>query len=527
MLGFACRAPFDNAVSITTGGRSTLGLDDSAILAQFGIKINKQLLTVMGRELVPPRIVYNVRNKLAPHPTVNGSWNMRDTKVVKAPSTIRNWCWLAFSERPPTAEQRSKINDGVAAFTASLNRNGIPIAPTTNGSGGFFPCRNDRMESDVLEAFGSINSGIGGANKHLFLLIILPRADTRLYAYIKQCADVKHGYHSICVVERNFTRGDPMTFANIGLKWNLKNGGINHKLHDPVGLIKDGETMVVGYDVTHPTNLGDKKKGNKDEGGKSVENRSPSLVGLVASIDKDLGQWPSVAWEQDSRMEMLDDKFVGHFGTRLDLWKRHNGKWPEYIMIYRDGVSEGQFSQVLTKELPHIRAACAKRYQQGKMPKISIVVSVKRHQTRFFPTSTDNMTRKGNIKPGTVVDRGITQARVWDFYLTAHEAIQGTARPAHYTVLLDEIFRSTAKSDAANQLEKMTLQLCYTFGRATKAVSICPPAYYADIVCERARVHRPGYADGSDAAGTPSSSLILGNTTAEVHERLKDTMYYI
>ncbi|XP_044724118.1 piwi domain-containing protein [Hirsutella rhossiliensis] len=60
---------------------------------------------------------------------------------------------------------------------------------------------------------------------------------------------------------------------------------------------------------------------------------------------------------------------------------------------------------------------------------------------------------------------------------------------------------------AANELESLTYELCYLYGRAIKAVSICPPAYYADIVCERARAYRP--------------------EIFEVHETLKDTIYYI
>ena len=38
------------------------------------------------------------------------------------------------------------------------------------------------------------------------------------------------------------------------------------------------------------------------------------------------------------------------------------------------------------------------------------------------------------------------------------------------------------------------------FGRATKAVSLCPPAYYADILCERARVYLSGLFLGDAAA---------------------------
>lgn len=79
-----------------------------------------------------------------------------------------------------------------------------------------------------------------------------------------------------------------------------------------------------------------------------------------------------------------------------------------------------------------------------------------------------------------------------------HAAIQGTARPAHYFVIHDEIFRRSAGSqkkaaagmmggNEEDTLEQVTQSLCYVYGRSTRAVSICTPAYYADIVCERAR----------------------------------------
>ena len=104
----------------------------------------------------------------------------------------------------------------------------------------------------------------------------------------------------------------------------------------------------------------------------------------------------------------------------------------------------------------------------------------------------------------------------------------GTARPAHYTVLLDEVFRSTVGRDAANTLEKLTHEMCYLFGRATKAVSICPPAYYADILCTRQRVYM---ADLFDRSSDDNQSVSSGTRSrlmdARIHPRLKDSMYYI
>jgi len=100
----------------------------------------------------------------------------------------------------------------------------------------------------------------------------------------------------------------------------------------------------------------------------------------------------------------------------------------------------------------------------------------------------------------------------------------GTARPAHYTVLLDEIFRADYGKEAANALEKLTHDMCYLYGRATKAVSICPPAYYADIVCTRARCHNAGLFEGSDTASMVSTA---STSVRNVHPALKNTMYYI
>ena len=100
----------------------------------------------------------------------------------------------------------------------------------------------------------------------------------------------------------------------------------------------------------------------------------------------------------------------------------------------------------------------------------------------------------------------------------------GTARPAHYTVLLDEIFRHKFGAQAADMLEKLTHSMCYNYGRATKAVSICPPAYYADLVCTRARAHKMELFEDAQSITSAQHKDI---SKRAVHGNLKDTMYYI
>jgi len=100
----------------------------------------------------------------------------------------------------------------------------------------------------------------------------------------------------------------------------------------------------------------------------------------------------------------------------------------------------------------------------------------------------------------------------------------GTARPAHYTVLHDEIFRADYRDQAANVLERLTHEMCYLYGRATKAVSICPPAYYADLVCTRSRIHKNELFDDTESVSTKAGDNIMSRN---VHANLADTMYYI
>jgi hypothetical protein len=62
-----------------------------------------------------------------------------------------------------------------------------------------------------------------------------------------------------------------------------------------------------------------------------------------------------------------------------------------------------------------------------------------------------------------------TNPEPYNFFLQSHTALQGTARPAHYHVLVDEM-------KLGSGIPELTLILCTTFGRAAKVVSYAAPA---------------------------------------------------
>lgn len=198
---------------------------------------------------------------------------------------------------------------------------------------------------------------------------------------------------------------------------------------------------------------------------------------------------------------------------------------PMRIIFYRDGVSEGQFLPVLTYELMAIREACMK-LETGYQPGITFVAVQKRHHTRLFCSDRkEQCGRSGNIPPGTTVDTGITHPTEFDFYLCSHAGIQGTSRPSHYHILWDD------NHFTADELQALTYQLCHTYVRCTRSVSIPAPAYYAHLVAFRARYHLVekdhdsgegsaqssnggGGGGGAGSADGGSSMSVVGATTS-------------
>lgn len=448
--------------------------------------------------------------------------------------TSWTYVWIKSTRKIHSGfDSADALKDTVKRFVEFMARTGvttgppiqIPPPPTINLTDGD-DAGNDRKITDIFNLMAK------SSKKPQFVLVILPYNDAPIYRRIKTAADTKAGIHTVCVVGAKFakTQRQEQYFANVALKFNLKAGGINQTI-DPLklGIISEGQTMVVGIDVTHP------QPGSKD--------RAPSVAGIVASVDRFLGQWPADLRIQESRKEMVTD-LKDMMKSRLTLWqKRNSGNLPENIIVYRDGVSEGQYQILLDQELPLLRQACHDVYPPAatkrNIPAISIIVVGKRHHTRFFPVKESEADRSANCKNGTVVDRGVTEVRNWDFFLQAHTCLQGTARPAHYYVILDEVFRGKKPKNplhqhAADALEDVTHNMCHLFGRATKAVSICPPAYYADLLCERARCYLGRFFEPSTPADTPAASVtgssevgFARDDDVLIHPDLKDSMFYI
>ncbi|OCH91554.1 Piwi-domain-containing protein [Obba rivulosa] len=531
MIRFAANPPAFNANAIMNEGLPSLALlsgTPGTPLGEFGIQVGQEMTVVPGRVLPAPSISYKTGR-----PNVKeGSWNILDVKFQSG-GNMSNWAVLLVQEgrrnefRGP---DDSQLVDFLKLFSAKCSRSGmtVPTVPPKIFATSHLP--RDRSEAmSVIRQ--TITSNLDRRQKPSFILVLLSGEDNFIYPGIKRLCDVDLGIHTVHMLLHK-ARGEPRKqdqyFSNVALKVNTKLGGMNHFLDaQAMKWLTDKKTMLVGIDVTHP--------GPKSQPG------TPSIAAVVASVDDNFVQFPASLmlqkpdWNKEAKEVIPGPNLTTMLLERLKVYTRRNNGLPDRVFVYRDGVSEGQYDKVLQFELPQILEAFRKVPSKTTYkPKLTIAICGKRHHVRLYATQEADMTRNGNTLPGTIVDRGITYVYHNDFYLQAHAGLQGTVKSTHYVIIYDE------NRYAADVLQQGTHTASYLYARATKAVSLVPAAYYADIACERARYYLHNLLNLAD------SSSIAGRNTAEreaekervyqqavqmwgegVHKDLKESMFYI
>jgi eukaryotic translation initiation factor 2C len=257
------------------------------------------------------------------------------------------------------------------------------------------------------------------------------------------------------------------TANNIMLKINSKLNGINHTLSISSKPPSMDGAIILGADVTHPS---------------PDQTNIPSVAAVAASHDINGSQY-NMEWRlQSPKVEIIQDlEDIVH--KQLLKFKEMAKSVPKKILYFRDGVSDGQFIQLLENELTAIRRACL-RLNINYKPAVTFLVVQKRHHTRMFPKFNIDMDGKfSNVPSGTIVDTQITHPTELDFYLCSHASIQGTSRPTKYHLIWDD------NKFTEDQLEQLTFYLCFMFARCTRSVSYPAPTYYAHLAAFRARAY--------------------------------------
>ncbi|PBL02679.1 argonaute-like protein [Armillaria gallica] len=511
VLSFATKKPRDRLASIRNG-LEVLAYGQSDYVRHFGMSVNSAAgpLQIQARILHPPTLKYGTGSKQATIVPRDGAWNMVDKRFFR-PAQVGVWAVVIY-------EQRNRFDDRACAeMVQSLSRScrevGMVIKPPAvtiwqNGQG--------TVQSHLQTAGLKCKQAVGAFPS--LIVVILPEHGDDIYTAVKHFGDVTAGVATQCMKSKKCFGAKNQYFANVCLKMNVKLGGIN-VIPDPtsVRLLTDPATptIVMGADVIHPAPGSDSR---------------PSFTALVANVDSDTAKYIATTRVQNCRQEMIEDlqemsKHVlsNYMNYRSHVEKKAQGMAePKRILFFRDGVSEGQFQEVLDKELGALKRACE---ELRIKPKITVIVVGKRHHVRFFPTNEKEGDRSGNCPAGTVVDRDISHPTEFDFYLQSHGGLLGTSRPAHYSVLYDE---NALTPDA---VQSLSFALCHVYARSTRSVSIPAPVYYADIVCSRAKNHYDpsgsvDYSESGDGSKADESLDAFKRGFKPLHAAQSKLMYF-
>ena len=462
---------------------------------EFGIKVDPKVMRVNARILPPPRIQYKEDQVLAN----NGQWRARGPSV--RPARLTNWVVIN------TARLRSDkmLYQFIEDLIAAMQRAGMKVdvlRPRVIG------CRLEYVTDEMKKAVRQ------ETKKPLELIVIVKEEkETPVYNAIKRCGDLELGIATQVLLSEFVSgrRRREVICDNVVLKINAKLGGMNsyvreYQRHVPNPKFERKPNIVLGADVTHPV-------GGSD---------GPSVAALVGSVDKVLGQYASSIRCQAGRKEMISQ--LGEMFHEI-YYQWHvalKGQFKaEGIIMFRDGVSEGQFEEVMQVEVAAIRRTIRHVHKDpnAHIP-ITYIIVTKRHHTRFFPERKEDGDLTGNIQPGTCVDRGIVSNEYFDFYLNSHAGVKGTNKPSKYTVLLDE---NDVNVDA---LQGYVYRLSHGFMRCTRAVSMVSSTYYAHLMAFRGRAYL-GDDGSSDSGSTASGSRSGSIPNIKLHERLKGRLFFL
>lgn len=296
---------------------------------EFGLSIAHTMMEVRGRVLPPPKLQYGGRTKALALPN-SGVWDMRG-KQFHTGVEIRIWAIACF------APQRGCREDALRSFTQQLQKISSDAGMPIIGQPCF--CKYASGPDQVEPMFRYLKTTFQG----LQLVVVVLPGKTPVYAEVKRVGDTVLGMATQCVQAKNVNKTSPQTLSNLCLKINVKLGGINSILVPSIRPKVFNEPVIFfGCDVTHPP-AGDNKK--------------PSIAAVVGSMDAHPSRYAATVRVQQHRQEIIQD-LASMVKELLIQFYRSTRFKPNRIIFYRDGVSEGQFHQVLHHELIAIRSAC-------------------------------------------------------------------------------------------------------------------------------------------------------------------------
>ncbi|CAG2106969.1 unnamed protein product, partial [Medioppia subpectinata] len=364
---------------------------------------------------------------------------------------VSDWTIIA------TARDRQTVDE----FANTLNRVCRPLGVNLNRPT-VVALDNDRT-STFVEACKAVP-----ANTQIVCLV-LPNNNKERYDAVKKIFCLDHPMASQVVVKKTVDNKQRLmsVCTKVGIQMACKLGAEAWALDIP-----PKDLMVVGFDVHRDSSQ-----------------RGKALGGFVCSTNATLTKWYSRVSFHDNREE-LSGNLTTNFSNGLKRYYELNKKLPQRLVIYRDGVSEGELEYVFNYEVKQIEDAIKKIGDAAAAIKLSFIVVTKRINTRFMLKLGER--QFDNPWPGTIIDTTVTRPERYDFYLISQSVRQGTVAPTMFNIIKDD---TNWKPHHHQQLAYKLTHLYYNW---IGTIRVPAPCQYA---------HKLAYLTGTSLHREPNPKL--------------------
>ncbi|XP_055975106.1 piwi-like protein 2 isoform X2 [Sorex fumeus] len=343
-------------------------------LTRWGLCLQKDVHKIEGRVLPMERI--NLRNtSFITSQELN--WVKEVTRELSI-LTVPMHFWALFYPKRAMDQARELVN----MLEKIAGPIGMRMSPPA-----WVELKDDRTETYIR----TIQSMLGVEGKIQMVVCIIMGTRDDLYGAIKKLCCVQSPVPSQVINVRTISQ--PARLRSVAqkilLQINCKLGGELWGVDIPLK-----QLMVIGMDVYH-----DPSRGMR------------SVVGFVASINLTLTKWYSRVVFQMPHQEIVDSLKLCLVGS-LKKFYEVNHCLPEKIVVYRDGVSDGQLKTVANYEIPQLQK-CFEAFENYQ-PKMVVFVVQKKISTNLYLAAAEHFVTPS---PGTVVDHTITSCEWLTFKL--------------------------------------------------------------------------------------------------------------
>jgi len=422
-------------------------------MRDWNLEFSKTLLTMTGRRLPTEKIYQHNPNMAYSYNKDTADWSreMRGQQLINA-AHLDNWVMIFHGKDQANASDLYSTLQKVCPPMGMRIQKPTIITTSDDSTGAFVrSCKDNISEHTNM------------------VLVVLPSNRKDRYDAIKTICCIDQPVPSQVVLSRTLSKKQMLmsVATKIAIQLNVKMGGEVWGVEIPIK-----NTMVVGIDTYHDS----AKKGR-------------SVGAFIASMNQTLTRYYSRCAFQ-SNHEELQNALKVCMQAALKNYHAVNNVLPERIIVYRDGVGDGQLETVFQHEVSQL-TGCFASVGEAYAPKFAVIVVKKRINSRFFSFDRNQF---GNPPPGTIIDTEATRPEWYDFFLVSQSVRQGTVSPTHFNVIYDT---TGFKPD---HLQRLSYKLCHLYYNWPGTIRVPAPCQYA---------HKMAFLVGQSLHKDPS--LVLAN----------------